>query len=268
MKQFNMKTTHTLCLKLALFIFGLTNFSFADINNEGFIGDSFYGVNSDSSGLIVNQVGPNAEFSVPTKLNVRSELSSLLSGEFTKLTASISLDDGTITQLPALSTQWESASTELLIKDDFATAQNISANSRVSIKATAEGMTAVFFIRLKDNTSDSIPSQDPIDSPKNVFSDSVDLPQAGWKSSAWFGNYYEAGNDWVHHAKLGWLYTSTEQPSSLWLWSSSQEWMWTGPGVYPHLFRNRDGTWIYYIVEAHPLKVFYNQSSRKMEHSQ
>lgn len=263
-----MKITHTLCLKLAFFIFGFTNFSFANIKNEGFIGDSFYGVNADSSGLIVNQVGPNAEFSVPTKLNVRSELSSLLSGEFTKLTASISLDDGTITQLPTRSTQWESTSIELLIKDDFATAKNISANSRVSIKATAEGMTAVFFIRLKNNISDSTPSQDPIDSPKNVFSDSVDLPQAGWKSSPWFGSYYEGGNDWVHHAKLGWLYTTTEQPSSLWIWSSSQEWMWTGPGVYPHLFRNRDGTWIYYIVEAHPQKVFFNQSSRKMEHSQ
>lgn len=263
-----MKITHTSFLKLALLIFGLTNYSFAVITNNGFIGDSFYGVNSDSSGLIVNQVGPYADFSVPTKLNVHSELSSLLSGEFSKLTASISLDDGTITQLPSLSTQWESTSTELLIKDDFATAQNISADSRVSIKATAEGMTAVFFIRLKNNTSGSTPATEPIDSAKNAFSDSVDLLQPGWKSSAWFGNYYEGGNDWVHHAKLGWLYTTTEQPSSLWIWSSSQEWMWTGPDVYPHLYRNRDGTWIYYILEAHPKKVFYNQSTKKMEHSQ
>ncbi|MDG0964478.1 MAG: hypothetical protein P8O23_05410 [Opitutales bacterium] len=263
-----MKNTYTLCLKLSLFTFGLTHFSFADITNEGFIGDSFYGVISDSSSLIVNQVGPNAKFSVPTKLNVHSELSSLLSGEFSKLTASISLDDGTTTQLPTLSTQWESASTELLIKDDFATAQNISANSRVSIKATAEGMSAIFFIRLKNNTSGSTQSKDPVDSPKNALSDSVALPQAGWKNSAWFGNYYEGGNDWVHHAKLGWLYTSKEQPSALWLWSSSQEWLWTGPEVYPHLFRNRDGTWIYYIIEAYPQKVFYNQSTKKLELSQ
>ena len=253
-------------LTLSLFV-SLTSI-FADIKNEGFIGDPFYGTISDSTGEIVNQVGPNAEFAVPSSLNARSELTTLLSGEFSKLSAALSLDDGTITNLSPLAVSWESKSPKLLIKDGFATAQDISKNTRVSVSASAEGLTTIVFIRLKIDSLLPNSELDPIESSQNALSDSVSLPQEGWKESRWFGNYFDAGNDWIHHVNLGWLYTSTDKPTSLWLWSPSQEWLWTGRGVYPHMYRNKDGTWVYFIVEAFPKKVFYNQSTKKLERSE
>ena len=244
---------------LTISLFVCSTSIFADINNEGFIGAPFYGTISDTTGGIVNQVGPNAEFALPSTLNARSELTTLLSGEFSKLSASLSLDDGTITNISPLAISWDSTSPELLIKDGFVTAQAISKNTRASISATAEGLSATVFISLKIDSIESTP---------NALSDSVSLPQEDWKESGWFGNYFDAGNDWIYHLNLGWFYTSTDQPTSLWLWSSTQEWLWTGTGVYPHMYRDKDGTWIYLIVEAFPKKVFYNQSTKKLERSE
>ena len=43
------------------------------------MGSPFYGITSNVSGKIVNQVGPHADFSVPIKLNVRSEANAIAS---------------------------------------------------------------------------------------------------------------------------------------------------------------------------------------------
>lgn len=261
------KRLHNFIFLILTFIVG-TITTLAEIKNEGFIGDSFYGVTTDPTGTIINRVGPNAEFAVPSKLNARSELTTLLSGEFSKLSVALSLDDGSITRLPPLSVTWGSTSSELIIKDGFVTARDISKSSRESISASVAGLTSVVFIRLKNESLQSNPVTDTIELSKNALSDSISLPQQGWKKSNWFGNYYDGGNDWIHHSNLGWLYTSSNQPNSIWLWSSSQEWLWTGNGVYPHLYRNKDGTWIYFIVEAFPRKIFYNQSTKKLERSE
>ena len=44
-----------------------------------------------------------------------------------------------------------------------------------------------------------------------------------------------------------------------------QEWVWTGPQIHPHLFRNKDGTWLYFMKEALPRKVFYNYDTQNFE---
>lgn len=251
---------------IIVFSFGwLSSFLFAQINNEGIIGAPFYGVAIDLTKSVTNQVGPNADFSVPVKLSASSDYTSLFSGEMSKLQAVLSLDDGTITPLPSSIVSWSSVSEELVVMDDFVTAQNISKNVRATINANAYGFSASFFIRLKKEHVDRDFGTELIGPDQNALSDSIDLQQVGWKKSSWLGNYFDGGNNWIHHEHHGWLYSSSNQPSSAWLWSPTQKWLWTGPKIYPHMFRNQDGVWIYFILDALPRKVFYNQSAKKLE---
>lgn len=261
--------THNICNFFVILLTFLSPLIHAQISHEGVMGAPFYGITRDSSLSVVNQVGPYADFAVPTKLNAKTDATSLISGEFTKLQASLSFDDGTITTLSPSKVFWSSPSKDLIIKDGFVTADKISKNARVSISANADGFSAILYIRLKAGalTSDSI--SDTSKSFENLLSDSIDLPQPGWKQSGWLGNYYEGGNNWIHHQHHGWLYTTTaNEPSSLWLWSPSQKWLWTGPGIYPHMFRNLDGAWMYFVVQALPQKVYYNQSTKTLERAE
>ena len=103
----------------SLFSFLMTGVASAQISHEGVIGSPFYGINSNVYGKIVNQVGPYADFSVLTKLNVRSEANALASGEVTKLDASIGLDDGTITHLDSKNVTWSIQNQNVSIQNGF-----------------------------------------------------------------------------------------------------------------------------------------------------
>lgn len=238
---------------------------FSQVQNVGVIGAPFYGMLSDDSETIRNQVGPNADFSIPISLSAHAEKNSLVSGESSKLIASLRLDDGSVTSLPSGDTNWESTSSEISINDNFVTATEVNRNARVSINLTSQGFTTVLFIRLK--VGEPIPSENEelVGVIKNALSNSTDLEQTGWKKSDWFGNYYDAGNDWIHHADLGWFFTTSDREDSIWLWSATNEWLWTGPSIYPQLFRNNDSSWIYFIQEALPQKVFYNYTTKSLE---
>ena len=235
---------------------------FSQIGNESFIGSPFYGVVTDPSNTITNQVGPYADFSIPVQLNVKSSSNTLYSNDEASLGAFLSLDDGSVTRLDPSTVNWGNSNSFISIQNGMLSTSNIPKNSRVPINASAEGFTAVLFVRLKA-VGGTLPEDPTV--PINAFTDSVDLAQSGWKQSSWFGNYFDAGNNWIHHTHHGWLYTVSDSISSAWLWSPSQKWLWTNPDIYPHLYRNFDGSWIYFIVNALPQKVYYNQSTKNLE---
>ena len=88
----------------------------------------------------------------------------------------------------------------------------------------------------------------------------------GWKTSDWFGTfkYYEQG--WLYHARLGWLYSSPASKSSVWLWKDNRGWLWTKEEVYPYMWSDQTGNWIYiYPGKAgEALKIFdYSTQSYK-----
>ena len=83
--------------------------AFSQIEHKGFLGAAFSGVSLDSSGSIVNQVGPIADFAQPVGLAATATKSTLLSGESSLLRAALQLDDGTITHLPFTAVEWSSA---------------------------------------------------------------------------------------------------------------------------------------------------------------
>ena len=258
-----MKISNRLCTTFVSFIVFLWNPLFSEVENEGIIGAPFYTTNNDVTGSIQNQVGPFAEFAVSSGLTAQSEVTTLLAGEKSQLSATLRLDDGTLTRLPASGVAWSSTSTNISIADDFATAKEISRNTRVSISANAEGFNAVIFIRLKAGSPTAASGSDA-NSP-NALSLSTDLAQAGWKNSQWFGSYYDPENQWIHHVDHGWLFTSSMTANSIWLWSPKEEWLWTGPGVYPHLFRNKDSTWLYFVLKSSTDSIYYNHTTQTFE---
>lgn len=258
-----MKIPNRIIISLVSFVVFLSAPLISAIQNEAVIGSPFYTSNYDLPGNIQNQVGPFAEFAVSSGLNVQSEVTTLLAGEKSQLSATLRLDDDTITRLPATGVTWSSTSTNISIADDFVTAKEISRNTRVSISANGEGFNAVVFIRLKAGSP--IVDSGSNETVHNALSNSTDLAQSGWKNSQWFGNYYDAGNQWIHHADHGWLFTASMSENSIWLWSPREEWLWTGPSNYPHLFRNKDSSWLYFVMKSATGSVFYNQTTKSFE---
>ena len=250
---------------IAIFLSFCIGPAFSQLQNEGVIGASFFGETVDSTGSIQNQVGPNADFAVPVGLSANAELSSLFSGTSSKLVASLRLDDGTLTRLLGDEVKWESESGDISFNDNILTANGVAEKKRVAVIASAQGYTDKFFVILKTNAPDAVQNPDVVVVVPSPLSNATDLAAAGWKKSAWFGNYFDAGNNWIHHLDHGWLFTSSDSADSIWLWSTSDQWLWTGPGVYPHLFRNRDSSWLYFVREALPQKVFYNHTKKAFE---
>ena len=67
----------------------------------------------------------------------------------------------------------------------------------------------------------------------------------GWKKSHWFGTFRANENGWIYHARLGWLYTSNLDDGSVWLWKEQKGWLWTQEDVWPYLWSNSTGSWVY-----------------------
>jgi len=252
-----------LSLLTSVFMFCISATAYAEIEHSGFLGGPFHGVSRDLSGSIVNRVGPDADLVETVSLAAGTSQGTIVDGESTQLQAALRLDDGTITKLLPQDVEWSTESSNLSIVDGFATAQEVSHRSRVTVFATAEGFSATVFIRLAPGQSPK-DAVDEIDLPQ-ALADSIDTGMPGWKNSHWFGTFYKGDNNWIHHAQHGWLYAAGGDASSAWLWSPKQEWLWTGPGIYPHLYRNSDAAWVYFMAPALPRKVYYNHSTQGFE---
>ncbi len=235
----------------------------AEIENNGFLGGPFHGVSRDATGSVVNRVGLVADLVETLGLVTHSTPRNLEDGESANLQATLRLDDGTITQLNPKGVKWSTESSNLLIADGLATAKDVGERVRVAIVASVDGFSATIFLRLK-------PGQAPAEAVKELelpgaLAHAVDLELPGWKESNWFGTFYHGENNWIHHTQHGWLYAAGGDASSAWLWSPQQKWLWTGPGIYPHLYRNKDSAWLYFIIPALPRKIYYNHSDQIFE---
>ncbi len=235
----------------------------AGVENRGFLGGPFLGVSSDSSGSVVNQVGPIVDLVETVGMVARSEKSSLSNNESTSVDAFLRLDDGTMTELRETTVKWSEEHPELFLANGFAYTKEITKRARISISAVSGGFSTKLFLRLVPGQSIE-EAVEEAQLPK-VLANAVDLQVDGWKQSNWFGTFYTGEDNWIHHQHHGWMYTVPGNPGSVWLWSDKQNWLWTGPGIYPHLYRNKDASWLYFIIPALPRKVYYNQSVQTFE---
>ena len=87
----------------------------------------------------------------------------------------------------------------------------------------------------------------------------------GWKYLDWFGNFYDAGDGWIYHQELGWLYTKSSKQNSIWFWFSGIGWMWTSNSMYPYLHLGSGNTWLWYQEGSRNPRWFFNYSSNMWE---
>ena len=103
----------------------------------------------------------------------------------------------------------------------------------------------------------------PVDEPSPAYSwdgNAATTLSGNWKTSPWFGLFYDIGDGWVYHGKLGWLYIVGSDATSLWVYHPTLGWLFSGEGVLPYLYRH-SGTWLYFQdIPGAPQLYEYNSN--------
>jgi hypothetical protein len=79
----------------------------------------------------------------------------------------------------------------------------------------------------------------------NSWSSAVNLGN-GWRSFSWFGEFFEVSQNWIYHAKMGWLYRFGDDLNSLWFYSPQHGWLFTSKSIFPYLYGHNLKAWLYW----------------------
>jgi hypothetical protein len=85
---------------------------------------------------------------------------------------------------------------------------------------------------------------------------------AGWWTSPWLGSFFLAENGWVRHEGLGWVFPMESPTAGLWLWKEGFGWLWTDKEIYPFLYRNEKGAWLYFYGRHEDALLFYDYGAK------
>ena len=256
-----MKAKRLLCLLFFLpaCLQGATSTA-GDVVNRASIGAAFHGFSADAAGMVRNAVGPTARFIEPLRLVARSDSATVTAGAATQLAADLLLDDGTVSHLPADEVSWAvDAALGAINSSGSLTAAQVTERVKVLVTASAEGLTAQVAVRIQPGASSSGPQV-----PASLAEGAFDVG-AGWTKTPWYGAYFLTESNWMMHADHGWLYFQDLGDGSFWTWDETNEWTWTSKDVYPHLYRDKDSTWLYFMLSSLPARKYYNQSTKAME---
>ena len=80
----------------------------------------------------------------------------------------------------------------------------------------------------------------------------------GWWESPWLGNFYKSESGWLLHIGLGWVYPSPGENTSLWLWKDNLGWIWTNEKLYPCIYNDESGHWMYFFGEHKKKRLLYD----------
>jgi hypothetical protein len=86
---------------------------------------------------------------------------------------------------------------------------------------------------------------------------------ANWWTSPWFGNFYLNTNGWIRHEQLGWVFPMESPTAGLWLWKRDFGWLWTDMEIYPFLYQNAQGGWLYFYGQRKGTLLFYDYSAKR-----
>ena len=64
----------------------------------------------------------------------------------------------------------------------------------------------------------------------------------------WLGQFVPFVSGWIYHLDFGWVYVVESDIHGLWLWTENEEWVWTSENVWPYMWANKTGNWIYFIT--------------------
>jgi hypothetical protein len=164
----------------------------AETAHQGVVGGPFHGYAQDDSGQVQVQVGPIADFAVPSSLSARTLQNRIPSGDSSALEATLVLDDGTYTMLDPSVVEWTFSKPSLSLQNGKLLAEVMPKRTSVQVTASAEGFTTRFTVfiladdgSLKGTDKDHLPE---------VLRSAVELEASGWKDSEWFGVFYDANN--------------------------------------------------------------------------
>ncbi len=87
-----------------------------------------------------------------------------------------------------------------------------------------------------------------------------------WFESPWFGAFHRGNDNWIFHLELGWwIYVANEAGFGRWFWNDAYGWCWTRESVYPFIWNDQTGNWLYKMKTANDRAVFWNYSTAMVE---
>jgi hypothetical protein len=91
-----------------------------------------------------------------------------------------------------------------------------------------------------------------------------ELLPGGWRTSTWLGTYLpNRENDWIYHLGLGWLYVKPDGLEGFWFWMPEEKWLWSKEDVWPFLWSDSSGGWIYPIYSLGN-RYFYDYTTESL----
>ena len=117
------------------------------------------------------------------------------------------------------------------------------------------------------NAAGSVLSEEAVlsvNTPADLWSGAEDLG-GGWRWLEWFGFFNVSAEPWIFHSAHAWLFPVAETTASLWLFALDMNWLWTSDSVYPNIFRNDDGAWLFYLLDSTNPRWFFNFSTNPWE---
>jgi hypothetical protein len=88
----------------------------------------------------------------------------------------------------------------------------------------------------------------------------------GWRRLGWFGDYAPMEEDgWIWHNRHGFFYVAANAtPADAWMFALDMGWLYTGDALYPFLYRDADGSWLWYNGSTNP-RWFVNFTTGQWE---
>jgi len=81
----------------------------------------------------------------------------------------------------------------------------------------------------------------------------------GWWQSEWFGVYFKSEQSgWILHTELGWLYPSPSTHQGIWMWKEGVGWLWSDEGVYPYIYSESSGGWLYFFGQSKQQRLLFD----------
>ncbi|MDA8775289.1 hypothetical protein N9N13_06140, partial [Opitutales bacterium] len=107
--------------------------------------------------------------------------------------------------------------------------------------------------------------QNPSEKALNFLANESNELAGGWLENSWFGIFKDFENGWIYHTVHGWLYLSSDSENGIWAWSQERGWTWSTQNIYPFIFIQNNGSWIYLLGHVNGTPVFFDYSSNSIE---
>ena len=93
---------------------------------------------------------------------------------------------------------------------------------------------------------------------------SLVITPLGWNLSSGFGYFYQVGQSWIYHEKLGWTYISSsiKENENIWMWNEHLGWFWSG-NTFPYGYLNDLKSWCYLSLSQPSVPWYYSYASGK-----